>query len=108
MFSSGLCGMRHFNAAGAPANYIGANAPLDHCFASFYGAVGFILGFDNAIGDDFFLTDVHLRLFLERQCRTNARDLVVLHRALGLATPHAQLIELSDEILGLNTQFLGQ
>ena len=100
--------MWHFNAAGAAANDIRTHAPLDHRFTSFQGAVAFILGFDDAIGDDFFFTDVHLRFFLERQCGAHPCDFVVFHCTLGLATSHAQLIELSNEILGLDTQFFSE
>ena len=69
--------------------------------------VALVLALDDAVSDDFFFADVHLRLFLRCQSRAHAHHLVVLQRALGLSPAQPQPIELDDEIFGFDPQFFG-
>jgi hypothetical protein len=86
----------NLDAAGAPPNDVRPDAPFDHGFSRLHLAGCFILRDNDAVGDHFFFSDVNLRSFLCRQRRANARHFLILQRALGFATSHAQLVELGD------------
>jgi hypothetical protein len=95
----------HFHPAGAPANDIRGDAPLDHGLARRRSDMGLVFGLDHAVNDHFFFADVDLRLFLRRQSAAHARHLVVFEGALSLAAAHSQLVKLGDHVLSLDSQF---
>jgi hypothetical protein len=96
----------HFHTAGAASNDIGAHPALDNGFPGLNFAESFVSRRDHAVRHYLFFAHMDLRLFLRRQSGAHARNLVVLKGTLGFAPSQTQLIQLGDEVLGLNSQFL--
>jgi len=99
--------LRHFHAARAAANDVGAYPTFDNGFTGLNLAEIFVFRGDDAIGHHLFFANMDLRFFLRSQRDADPCDLVVLKGALGFAPPQTQLIQLGDEVLGLNSQLLG-